>query len=321
MLEYTFYVDAWLIRLACNFIFEYLLLWAAATVTRTPTKPTRLSLAALVGTLHYLLYLMAGLGLIPFYGFLRFLPVLILLSFAMLAVAFYPAPLKRLLGVAAYFYGIGFFAAGAGMAAAYILGDPAVPRFGLGTLAAVLTILITAEIGWGVVHKQVVKSVYRIPLEISCEEQVVNVSALVDTGNNLHDPFNRQPVIIVEQKALGPLIPAEINSLVKALEQGGLNTTDELAGLPAWQTRLRLIPFSSVGKKNGLMIGFRPDKIRIGKHLAALDFNPTVAIHPHALDPNGEYAALIPPSLVAEGLGSAAPKLAEGGKSHAGKST
>lgn len=321
MLEYTLYIDVWMLRLACNFVFEYLLLWATATVTHTTTTPIRLCLAALVGTLHYLLYLMAHLGLIPFYGLLRFLPIIIILSFAMLAIAFLPISTKRLLAVGAHFYGIGFFSAGAGMAAAYLLGDFTAPRFTLGTIVSVLTILIIAELGWGVVHKQMVKRVYRIPLEISCDQQLVNVLALVDTGNNLRDPLNRQPVIIVDQKALSSVIPKEISSMVRALEQGELNTVDQLDDLKKWQTRLRVIPFSSVGKKSGLMIGFRPDGIRVGKELASLDFNPTIAIHPYTLDPNGEYAALIPPSLVEHGLSVSTQNLAKGGKSHAGKST
>ena len=95
MPKYTFYIDIWLLRLGCNFIFEYLLLWATATVTRTRTKPKRLVLASLVGTTHYSLYLLASLGLIPFYGFLRFLPIVVLVSFAMIIVAFRPLEIGR----------------------------------------------------------------------------------------------------------------------------------------------------------------------------------------------------------------------------------
>ena len=72
MLEYTLYVDVWLLRLGCNFIFEYLLLWATATITRTQTTPMRLLMGSFIGTLHYLLYLAASVGMIPFYGLLRF---------------------------------------------------------------------------------------------------------------------------------------------------------------------------------------------------------------------------------------------------------
>lgn len=129
MPEYTLYVDVWLLRLGCNFVFEYLLLWAAATITRTQTKPIRLGLGALAGTLHYFLYLLASVGLLPYYGLLRFLPIVIAVSLAMIIVTFYPLPSRRFLQVAGYFYGIGFVAAGVGMGAAYMFGGPGSPQF------------------------------------------------------------------------------------------------------------------------------------------------------------------------------------------------
>lgn len=149
MVEYTLYVDVWLLRLGCNFLFEYLLLWAAATISRTPTTVPRLSLGAAVGTLHYLLFLAASLGLIPFYGLLRFLPVVILVSLAMLAAAFHPIPWRRYLTVGGYFYTIGFVAAGVGLAGAYLVGGQGSPSFTAGTLLSILTILLLAGAGLG----------------------------------------------------------------------------------------------------------------------------------------------------------------------------
>mgnify|MGYP000908858236 CR=1 FL=1 len=312
MPEYTLYVDVWLLRLGCNFVFEYLLLWATATITHTKTKPTRLVFGSVVGTFHYLLYLVAGLGLMPFYGLLRFLPVVVLVSLTMIFSAFYPLTWKRLLTVAGYFYGIGFIAAGVGMASAYLFGHPSSPHFAIGTIASILTILIIAELGWGIVHERIVNRVYRIPIQVLCDGRRVNITALVDTGNHLKDPLNRQSVIIVEKDALKDLLPMELTKIILDLNEGTISALDRLAEITAWQTRLRLIPFSSIGKNNGLLIGFRADEVIISGHPLPGNLQPTIAIHPYSLDPDGEYVALVPPLLVERSL-----HIAEGGESHA----
>ena len=219
MPEYTLYVDVWLLRLGANFAFEYLLLWATAAVTRTPTNFKRLAAASFVGTLHYFLYLLASLGLIPLYGLLRFLPVILIVSFLMILITFYPLPKRRILSILCHFYVIGFVAAGAGIGGAFLFGDSTSPRFTLGIFISIIAILVIAELGWGVIHQKIIHSVYQLPLEISCGDKSVTVRALVDTGNNLRDPLSRQPVIIVEHEAVAPLIPQTIAQAVRSLEQ------------------------------------------------------------------------------------------------------
>ncbi len=302
MPEYTLYIDVWLLRLGCNFIFEYLLLWATATITRAQTRPARLSLGALFGTLHYFFYLLASVGLIPLYGLLRFLPIVFLVSLAMIFLAFYPLSFKRLLQVAGYFYGIGFAAAGVGMAAAYVLGKPSSPNFPLGTVGSILAILLIAELGWGIVHETIVNRVYRVPLEILCDGKQVRTTALVDTGNHLKDPLNRQSVIIVDKNALTNLLPPKLTEVIVDLGEGEVTAIDHLTGIQEWQTRLRLIPFSSIGKNNGILIGFRPDEVKIGGNSFPGLVQPTIAVHPYSLDPDGEYMALVPPVLVERAL-------------------
>jgi stage II sporulation protein GA (sporulation sigma-E factor processing peptidase) len=296
--EYTLYVDVWLLRLGCNFVFEYLLLWATATITHTKAEPSRLALGSLVGTVHYFLYLLASLGLIPYYGFLRFLPIVIFVSLAMIFVTFYPIGWKSLLKVASHFYGIGFIAAGMGMASAYLLGPAETPQFAIGTIVSILAILLVAEIGWGIVHETIANKVYQIPLEIGCDGTRVQMTALVDTGNHLKDPLNRQPVIIVDKSALADLLPTELTSIVVDLGDGKLEAIDHLASITEWQTRLRLIPYSSIGKNNGLLIGFRPDEVKVGGSPLPGHLQPTIAVHPYDLSPDNDYMALLPPILL-----------------------
>lgn len=302
MPQYTFYVDAWLLRLGANFLFEFLLLWAAAAVADIAARPLKLCAGALIGTVHYALYLLAAVGLIPYYGLLRFPLTVAAVSLLMILAAFYPTPAKALPRIAGYFYIIGFIAAGAGMAGAFLLGSPSAPAYTLGMLIAAASILLVAELGWGIVHQRIIHSLYHLPVEITCGGKSVAVQALVDTGNSLKDPLSLQPVMIVEQQAIKGILPEQIAYAVEALDNGVITPVGELLESSYWSTRIRIIPFSSIGKEHGLLLGFRPDAvyIRDGQHGPAVQ--PVVAIHPRALDPEGKYSALIPPTLLQQAV-------------------
>ena len=90
-----------------------------------------------------------------------------------------------------------------------------------------------------------------------------------------------------------------------------------------WAARLRIIPFSSIGKENGLLIGFRPDKVRLINSTSELHVQPVVALHPRTLDPEGEYEALVPPIVLQQAAASSKTNgidqitVSKGGQSHA----
>lgn len=87
------------------------------------------------------------------------------------------------------------------------------------------------------------KNIYRVQIRIG--ENTVEARGLYDTGNSLYEPIRHQPVSIIE----GTL-------------------TRELLNDEQWQTRLRMIPYRSIGVTCGLMRGFIADEITIfeGRH-------------------------------------------------------
>lgn len=320
---YVLYVDAWLLRLLTNFLFTFLLLWATAEVTRSRTTRIKLGLAALIGTVHYLLYLLATLSIIPYYGLLRFFPVIILVSLAMVWVAFAPIKRKRFLTVLAYFYGIGFGSAGAGVAGAYLFGTPQNPQQILGTIISMLAILVIGELGWGIVQRRIFQYVYQIPVEVSLNGESARLTALVDTGNKLRDPLTQKPVMIVEYKALRQLFGPQASQIIDKLESGDLNSVSSFTEIPSWAARFRVLPFSSIGKEKGLLIGFRPDNVRLlHEENSQFTDDVVIAIHRKQLDPEGDYQALIPPEVLQAAIEFPAEMqpLNKGGRSHAASS-
>ncbi len=317
---YVIYIDAWIVRLFANFVFEFLLLWATAEVTRTPTNRGRLSLAAIAGTLHYLLFLMASFRLIPYYGLLRFFPVILIVSIIMVLIAFYPLNKKRMLSVLGYFYAIGFSSAGAGIGAAYLFGTPTNPQTTIGIFVAIAMILGIGELGWGIVQKRIFKHVYQIPIEILWKDQTIRVDSLVDTGNRLRDPLMNHSVIVVEYEAISKLFRADVADVIRQLDVGNTNTFSQILSANDLATRLRVIPFSSLGKDNGLLIGFRPDGINvISEGVKQRITNTIIGIHYRKLDPEGNYQALMPPEILHNIVHSNTEfeSLREGGHSHA----
>ena len=79
-------------------------------------------------------------------------------------------------------------------------------------------------------------------VELYIEEEPIVCKGFMDTGNSLRDPISGKPVIVVDEK----LLEKELNQL-KELHPN----------------RIRVIPYSSVGKQNGLLYGIRLKKIII----------------------------------------------------------
>jgi stage II sporulation protein GA (sporulation sigma-E factor processing peptidase) len=307
---YIVYVDVLLLYIAANFICDYLLLWATAAVSLAKTNWRRLCAGAAIGTVHFLLLYLASLRIIPYYGWLRFLPTIIVVTLLMLLAAFHPVPLRRLLKLGLHFAGIGFGSGGIGLAAAYLLGTPAQPNTLLGLLTAIAGILIIAELGWGVVQASMVRRIYQLPISIYFGDEVIRVVGLLDTGNHLTDPLTGAPVIVLEQGLITNLLPPDLASNIHELETGDEKALTQLLAASQWSSRFRIIPYSSLGSSKGILVGFRPDQITLdvsGQSIPAGE--AIVAICNHQLDTAGEYQALIPPSIVHGTLGefSASP--------------
>lgn len=303
------WIDVLMIQIVAAFVFDYLLLWATSEVGRVKTTAARLAAASLLGCGYFLVHSLALQGVIPYYGLVRLLPIVVLVSAAMLLVAFGPLPLRRLLAAAAYFYGIGFAGAGAGTAASFLVGSPHAPNQVAGFVVAGGAILLIAELGWGVVQRRLWQQLYQMPLEIQFDGDLSRVSALVDTGNRLRDPLTGHPVVVVEQATLARLLPPELQPAVEQMEAGDLTGVSRLLASERWSSRFRVIPFSSIGRRHGLMIGFRPDAVRLvidGRAIAAGDC--IIAVYKGPLDPDGAYEALIHPELVQAALAEPAAR-------------
>lgn len=289
------YVDTLLLLAALSFLMDYLLLWATSKVARTPRRPWRLVLGAAIGAFYFVIYYLSERGVGHYYGWLRYWPSLVAVSISMLMTAFYPLPWSTLLRVTGYFYFIAVSSGGAGVAAGYALGWGAAGQLA----ASIAAILVTAEVGWGVVQRTVWQRLYHVSLEIVLFGEKVTTEALVDTGNRLKDPLGGEPVVVVEHGVVSHLFPEQLQPILIDMETGDLSGVSRLLTSERWSSRFRIVPYTSLGRERGLLVGFRPDaaSVIVDGRRAPLE-RIVVALHPKTLDPDGVYRALIHPELL-----------------------
>lgn len=296
---HVIYLDIFLIALLANFIFDWLLLWATAEVTRQKTTKFRLMAGAAVGTLHFGLYVLAAQQVIGYYGLLRFPLTLAVVSMLMLIVAFPMVRWRAWLRLAGTFYVVFFISAGAGMAAGNILGGTNNPHLLISIFAAIGTLLIVAELGWGVIQRRLNRQLYHVPIEITCGSTTVQLIGLIDTGHSLTDPLTGASVIVAEGEALRPLFPVGLQPDLASLAAGDLAPVSSLTAESSWATRFRMIPFSSLGQRHGLLAGFKADRVRILlPEPMEVSSQTVIALADQQLDPSGSYRALLPPTLL-----------------------
>ena len=127
------------------------------------------------------------------------------------------------------------------------------------------------------------------------------LDALVDTGNSLKDPITNAPVMITEYETIKLLLPDEVQNIFERRSENNLDAIAEIMSISKWAARFRIIPFKSLGRENGMLIGFRPDIITIFDSERRIQLkNIIIAIYRQNLSKDREYNALIHPEMLKE---------------------
>ncbi|MCX8130341.1 MAG: sigma-E processing peptidase SpoIIGA [Clostridia bacterium] len=288
-----------------NIVMNYLILLVTAKFAKSKTNSLRLFTASLIGAV-YVVILVLFPGMKMYYtAFAK-----VILSLLIIAVAFSPEKLGLFFKTLAIFYISTFIFAGAGFAFIYFNQGGGFVKNGIvyvfwqskWTLLflSIITVAIIVRIFWEVIQYRFVKDKLLVPLKISFESKIIDMAALIDTGNSLYDPLTNTPVIVVEFKAIKEILPREIKDIFEESKEDDLNCVTNIVSHSTWFSRFRLIPFTSLGKENGMLIGFKPDYVEVGEEQQKKGVsNVIVGIYNRALSHNEKYKALLNPELVA----------------------
>ena len=129
-------------------------------------------------------------------------------------------------------------------------------------------------------------------------EKTVETKAMIDTGNLVKEPITNIPVVIVESSLLNGIIPKEILDNLENILCGNLNNIS-LDVQNEYFTKLRCIPFSSLGKENGMLVGIKIPEILVQKDdEEKKTSNIIIGLYNKTLTKRGEYRALVGADLI-----------------------
>lgn len=297
------YVD---VMLLINFIMDFFILWATGKLTGTKARWCRLIAGASCGAIYSLVIFL------PQSHILTSLAAKIICSIVMILFAFAPLSFRLFVRSIVYLYIISFVMGGAVIAAIYMT-DKSPTAIQAWNGAAILAnsfsykwltvgICVALIVGWGGIsylRKNWLHNNLLSTLVIHLQGHEVTMQALLDTGNQLVDPLTQQPVIVVEIHTLKHLLPEKI---LQAISEEELNMTMLSAQLDKeWTGRLRLIPFNSVGRIHGLMLGVRPDYIEVKSRGGIIKREDVIiGIINRNLTKEGKYQALLNSRIIQE---------------------
>ena len=112
----------------------------------------------------------------------------------------------------------------------------------------------------------------------------------MDSGNLLKEPISNQDVIVVQKSSLEDLIDKKILNEATSMIKGSLigDMSKEL-----YEYKFKVIPFSSLGNENGVLIGFKPDYIKIYSDEEIIKKDVIIGIYDGALSKTNLYTSLI----------------------------
>ena len=282
-----------------NFLMDCLILWCAGRIARRRAGVRR---TAAGGAIMAALYC-ALVFLVPYSLLLNILASLWILMIGVYTV-FAPRKIRDFAKLIIYSYITAFVLGGLGMTLFYHTGVAGLIWSVTGAtsgsaslkilLASVCAFYIIFRLGHAWLERRALKRRLCLDVKIFCGESCARLCALVDTGHSLRDPLSSCPVIIAEAECLKAFIP-------EGLEQGDLSEVILAAEKTGLGGRLRMIPFESLGKQHGMMVGFRPDRVEITRDKSTFSVRDVIiGIYGLRLSADGAYQGLLSPEMIQE---------------------
>ncbi|MBQ6840095.1 MAG: sigma-E processing peptidase SpoIIGA [Oscillospiraceae bacterium] len=238
------------------FCVDFLLLLGTNRLCGYPSRLWRCILGSGMGALH------AGISILPGFGFLGnlFWRTVFIGMISCVAFGMDKTVLRRGMVLWLLHMALGGVSSGIGTNGIWSM-----------VLAAMgICLLCLFGIKYGVGSEQYV------PVELCYGDRRVKLTALHDTGNRLFDPVSGLPVLVVGADAAQTLTGLTKEQLRQPVESIG--------SIPG----LRLIPYKTIGKENGFMLGLRLPQVQVGSRRSSC----VVAFAPECLGTEGTYQAL-----------------------------
>ena len=283
----TIYIEMVLIENVCM---NFIILFAVGKINKSKIKIIKIGIASLIGSI-YSIFSVLVINNIVLNSLCK-----IFLSISLVYISFNSKNIKQLLKQILIFYMVTFAFGGLAFALLYFL-RPAdiVMKNGILIgyypikiiiLSAIIGFLITTT-SFKIIRGKLNKKNICCEVEIEFEGKSKTIKVLIDTGNMLKDPITKIPVIVIEKTELEDIITDKILKNTEEIISGKVENLEYI-------TKLKIIPFTSLGKANGMLLGFKVDKITIiFEEEKYENINALIGIYNEKLTKNEKYFGLI----------------------------
>lgn len=285
----TVYIDIIFLE---NLFMNYIIIFATGIIVKTEIKIIRTFISSFIGSVY---------AVIAYLNILKDLTsnmaLKITLSVVMIYVAFKPKTLKIFLKQLIIFYLTSFTFGGVAFALLYFV-SPQKILTEKGVLIGTYPIKII--LCGGILGFIIVTTAFKnIKGKLTKKDMICNVKisingnstylkSIIDTGNFLREPITKVPVMVVEKDVLNKIVPEKILKNLQKIIDGQNIEIGEYA------SKIRVIPFTSLGKQNGILLGLKADNILINMEEKNIFVkNIIIGIYDKKLSKNGQYKGLI----------------------------
>ena len=282
-----------------NMLMNYIILFATLIIIKAKCKhqQIKLILSSAIGSIYSII---VYLNILEIYSNIL---SKIVLSIVMTYVAFEPKNGKQMLKQLLIFYLVSFIFGGCTFALIYFIKPenivinngvfvgtyPIKVTLIAGTLAFIIT-----QVAFKINKSKISSKNSLFNIEIFFEGKVLKVKALLDSGNMLKDPISKLPVVIVEKEELKNIITEEFFDYMDNIWGGDSKKEYEKNVIEEYLPKVRMVPFMSIGKENGMLTGIRVDKIKVRtEDIEVNRDNVIIGIYDKTLTKDNKYNALI----------------------------
>lgn len=284
----TIYLDIVLFE---NIFLNFIIILSTAIIGKTKIKIIRNFLASLLGSIFAIFNYIVNINW--FYGII----LKVIISILMMKIAFPKCNIKKTTKLLMFFYLVSFTFGGIAFMLLFFINpkDIIVRKDHLVGVYPLKIAIVSGIIGFlvfiiisKIIKNNLSKKSILCDIEIFYNGNAKKIKTMIDTGNLLKEPINKTDVVIVEKDSLESIVSKDVLDNIQSILQGKWLESENL-----YSYKIKLIPFSSLGNDNGLLIGFKPDYIKIYSEEECIRNDILIGIYDGKLSKNNLYTSLI----------------------------
>lgn len=251
------YID---ILFILNLIMDFYIFVSAALLLNYSTKKGSLILGSILAAgLYCLGCIVPVLRQMPFYLYYFFIPIIPIL------IIFKPINLKAFIKILILNHFVAFLIGGAVFNSYYIC-------LSLGMIHAI-SMIIPVLIGGGIclviylssnfIRRCFIMPHFEYSLSLCKDGKHIKLKGFLDSGNCLYTVFSHKPVSVVSYEDVKPLLSEREKGVIQECFQHGIQ--ESLNKVYQEMPKVYLIPYESIGCKDGILLGIVVDHMAISK--------------------------------------------------------